>query len=131
MAYIELRRFMQTTFREKAMGALSYLNGLGCMIGILVGAGGAELFNLSGWSRALWTIGCIVLGVYLTSERYGMLVALRWRIRMRYWRRRFLAQTSIDGRQLPPPVDVGAPSEQQVVVVLQDGTRVFEPVRNR
>ncbi len=130
MAYIELRRFMQTTFREKAMGALSYLNGLGCMAGILVGAGGAEVFGLAGLPRVLWTVLCIGLGIYLTSERHGVLVALRWRLRVRYWTRWFLGQTTIDGRRLGAPAPVEAAPEPAIGVVLQDGTTLFEPVRD-
>jgi len=130
MAYIELRRFMQTTFREKAMGALSYLNGLGCMAGILVGAGGAQLLGLAGLPAALWTVLCIGLGIYLSSERHGVLIVLRWRLRVRYWARWFLGRTVIDGRHLVQPVETVAAPEPAIGVVLQDGTLLFEPVRD-
>ncbi len=129
MAYIELRRFLHTTFREKALGALSYLNGMGCMAGILAGAGGAQLWGLTGPWAAAWTLLWIAVGFYLTSERHGVLIATRLRARLAYWRRLLLAQTTVDGLRLNASSETNGAPEPQIGVVLQDGTILYEPVR--
>ena len=130
MAYQELPQVIGRWGREKiGLSNISFLNALGFMGGLLVGQGLAPAFGHGLLSGAV-VVGCIAAGIYLTLDYHGMLVARRVGVALRFWQRRALRRTLLDGWTLAPAPPAPT-SELAVEVVTGAGKPLFTPVRRR
>ena len=104
--YHELPRFMRTFGRETIGGVpLTILNADGVVAGFSLGRWVGQALHLPALLFVLTTGALVVLGVVLTSDYRGGLVAGRVFLLMRFWVRDLLGGSAIDGQRWVDGVD--------------------------
>ena len=121
MAYTELEQFIGRG-EEKVFWLVSQKNVLGLFLGWMIGQRlGQLLFGDGSLVPLCGAVGAI-LGVAVTFQYHGLLIARRLTIAARFYLRRAFRSPPIDAETLFPPVPPPAPS---ISVFRYDGTPVI------
>jgi hypothetical protein len=124
--YTELEQFLHRG-EEKAVWLLSMKNMIGLILGGVVGHRlGSVLFGAGVGVLLCMLLGASV-GIALTFQYHGLLIARRLVMRLRFYLRRAIAPRTVDAEAI---FAVGAPPEAvPIQVFLHDGTPVLVPER--
>ncbi len=130
MSYVELEQFLGRG-EEKAIWLLSYKNIAGLLLGGYIGHEfGSSLAGTGGWVLGAVVLGAVI-GVVLTMQYRGLLVARRLLIRLWFYLQRTCGPRRIDARLLYQTIET---PRHVVRVRRQHGQQVVarprDPVRS-
>jgi hypothetical protein len=121
MSYMEMEQFLGRG-EEKAVWIFSFKNVGGLIVG---GFLGHRLFSVLGWTGGLVFVGVLLgaaIGITLTFQRRGVLIARRLLIMLRFYIRRAVAARRIDATTLYTVVEQ---REQLVRVRRRSGSAII------